>query len=99
MNKQFNMKRFEDKIQHCRKKKCKGHFTLLNEQKLFRKNVFLSSFCEIELSMYLLVIQSGNIFLKNGMASHKNILTTSTIMYSKFYPRDIISQKRLQYPV
>lgn len=95
MNKQFNMKRFKDKIQHCRKKKCKCHFTLLNEQKLLRKNVFLSSFRETEISMYLLVIQTDKIFLKNSMASHKNILTMSTIMYSKLYPRDIISQKKV----
>lgn len=44
--------------------------------------------------MYLLVIQTGKIFLKSSMTRHKNILTMSIIMYSKLYPRDIIVRKK-----
>lgn len=33
------------------------------------------------------------------MASHKNILTMSTIMYSKFYPKDIVRKEYNIYTI
>lgn len=60
----------KSKIPHHRTKTCKYHLTLLNKQKLLRKKCISVQSRWNRNTMYLLVVQTGKIFLKNSMTRY-----------------------------